>query len=162
MTRADPLRRLSIFSRLNSLNIKTAGAAISGLLMLLAAAFAAVSYGTLAEIDRVGETWQRFDTQAAVKGDILSGLRGVLGYGGMIHKFKNFVLRKDRSRIIGIYKKLSEASDALTAYSALGVSDREKAALADIQATFAKYQKTLAMAERMASAGASSREIDGS
>ena len=151
---------MSIFGRLNNLKIKTAGAAISGLLMLLAAASAAVSYVTLAEIDRVGETWQRLDTQAAAKGDILSGLRGALGYGGVIHRFKNFVLRKDRPLIIEVDEKLSEVSDALTAYSALGVSDLEKAALADIQATFAKYQRALAVAERMASAGASSQEID--
>ena len=98
-------------------------------------AFAAVSSVTLAEIDRVDETWQRFDTKTAAKGDILSGLRGALGYGGVIHQFKNFVLRKDRSRIIEVDKKLSEVSDALTAYSALAVGDREKVALSDIQAT---------------------------
>ncbi len=107
------MRRLTIFGRLNNLKIKTASAAISGLLMLLAAAFAGISYATLAEIDRVGETWQALDAQAAAKGEILSGLRGALGYGGVIHQFKNFVLHMDRSRIAEVNKKLSDASDTL-------------------------------------------------
>ncbi len=144
----------------HGLNLKTLGAAISGMLILLAAVLAAVAYVTLTQVERVEATWQRLDRHTAAKADILNNLRDALGYGGAVHQFRTFVLRKDRTRLVEAHEKLFQVSAALTSYSALGLSKREREALGDIAATVAGYESALAVAERMARAGAAAQEID--
>jgi signal transduction histidine kinase len=108
----------------------------------------------------MGMYWRQFDTGAAAKGQVLHDLRGAIGYGGMIHDFKNFVLRRDRPRIVKIQAKLREVTVAVSAYRVLGVNQAEERALAQVEATVSRYSGAVAIAEKMASAGATSREID--
>ncbi|MCH7888813.1 MAG: PAS domain S-box protein [Proteobacteria bacterium] len=145
---------------LNGLKIKTLGIAIAVLLTATGVTVVATSFFTIAKVGGMGDTWQKFDTGPAAKGAILNELRGAIGFGGMIHHFKNFVLRMDRPRIVKIHAKFRDATVALTAYEALGVNDTEKAALRDLGRAVARYADAVAVAERLASAGKTSREID--
>ena len=147
-------------TQLGNMRIKSLGNAISSLLMVVAVIFVASSYFIVRQVEQIGGTWERFDTGAAAKADILGNLRAAMGYGGVIHQFKNFVLRKDRPRLLKIQEKLFDISVALTAYQNLGIGEREKKALAEIRVTFSEYAKAVAIAEWMASTGASSQEID--
>ncbi len=147
-------------TRLGNLRIKSLGTAISGLLMVVAVLVVASSYFTVRQVDQIGRTWERFDKGAAAKADILGNLLGALGYGGVIHHFKDYVLRRDRLRIIKIQEKLFDISFALTAYRRLGINEQEKSALAQIQETLSKYAAAVVVAELMAASGASAQEID--
>ncbi|MDP6717862.1 MAG: HAMP domain-containing protein [Pirellulaceae bacterium] len=147
-------------TQLGNLRIKSLGTAISGLLLVVAVLVAVFSYLIVRQVDQIGHTWESFDTGTAAKADILSSLRDALGYGGVIHQFKNFVLRKDRLRLITIQKKLFDISFALNAYRNLGIGEREQNAIAQIHATLSKYAKAVGIAERMAASGASSQDID--
>ncbi len=89
-----------MFRPLNDLKIKTLATAIAGLLVVLAAIVVTTSSVTVEQAGEMGKTWETFDKGTAAKSDILSNLRGALGYGGMIHNFKNYVLRKDRPRLV--------------------------------------------------------------
>lgn len=61
-------------------------------------------------------------------------LRDALGYGGMIHQFKNLVLRKDAGRAKQTNGAAESARDAIARYRALGPAPEEEAALKAIEA----------------------------
>ena len=140
---------------LNDLKIRTLGTAMAGFLILVAVIVGSTSGISLNEVNKLGDTWKEFETGAATKAVILGDLRSSLGYGGTIHQFKNFVLRQDRPRIVKIQANLMKATVALTAYNALGITDREKAALADINMVLSKYKEATSVVERLARDGAS-------
>ena len=149
-----------MFNALNSIKIKTLGFFIAVLFTVTGVTVVVTSTFTIQEVGGLEEKWREFDTGAAAKMAFLSDLRDAVGFGGMIHQFKNYVLRMDRRRIVGIQAKIRDATVALTAYQAVGGSDREKAALKAIGDVIARYADNLAIAERMASVGRTPAEID--
>jgi len=157
----QPKVSLQMLHFLNSLRIKTLGTIMAGALLVVAVGVVAVSLTTYKHVGHLGETWEEFEQGAASKTDILNNLRSAMGYGGVVHQFKNYVLRKDRPRIVKVQTKLRDVQVALTAYQSRGVSEVEKGALKTIARIMTEYAEALTMVERMASQGASSAEIDG-
>ena len=149
-----------MLDRVKAVRIRTISTLVAALLLVVGAAVVATSLVTLNELDRISQTWERFENDAANKAAILNDLRGALGYGGMIHQFKNFVLRKDRLRVVDIQSNLLRVVVALTAYRTLDLSATEKAALSELNRVLTEYADAVAVAERMASVGATSAEID--
>jgi signal transduction histidine kinase len=140
--------------------IKTLGTAVA--VVLIAAAGLMIFGGNLVKKDfkQVGETWNAHIVGPAGKMALLSDLRGALGYDGMIHHFKNFVLRKDRRLIPRVDDSFVKATLAMNAYLSLGVTKREKSALDVLDRRLAKYRSALVVAEKMAAAGRTAEEID--
>ena len=66
------------------------------------------------------------------KGDLLSQIYTNLGYGGLIHHFKNFVLRLDSDRIQKVQIAAEKVKTALRDYQSLGTNETEKRALEGI------------------------------
>ena len=55
------------------------------------------------KFEAVNDRWRDYNEKAAAKNQLMLALRSELGYGGFIHNFKNFVLRRDarlKQRII--------------------------------------------------------------
>ena len=142
------------------IDIRTLASVISATLFLIGGMVAATSAFTLREAQRMGVTWRSFDEGPASKAVALSRLRDALGYGGTIHQFKNFVIRKDRRRIVPIQRALMEVSVALSAYESGGVNADESAALEVLDRVWTEYGHAVAVAEYMASQGESIRDID--
>ncbi len=140
--------------------IRTLGNGISILLALSVVAVVGSSIVTINGNNTVGETWRGFESGPARKTGYLQDLGTAIGYGGMIHQFKNYVLRQDRPRIVKIQTKVRAATVALTAYRSVGVNDAEKKAIEAIGTVIAKYADALAVAENLAAEGKSSREVD--
>lgn len=92
---------------------------------------------------------------------LLSELRSSLGFGGMIHQFKNYVLRQDEPRVARIQSAIDRAQAVLVNYQALPTSVTEDTALNDIASVIADYESNLVLARQMASAGATAADIDG-
>jgi signal transduction histidine kinase len=149
-----------IFDFVQNLKIRTVGTMVSYLLLFVVLAIVAASQLTIRQVDHLGMYWRQFDTGAAAKGQVLHNLRAAIGYGGMIHDFKNFVLRRDHPRIVRIHAKLREVNVALAVYRAHGVNEAEERALAELEETVGRYASAVSIAEKMASVGATSREID--
>ena len=149
-----------MFDFMKNIRIRTLGTVLPILLAMAVALVVANSVTTLSELDRIGQTWASFERGPASKTAILGDLRGAIGYGGTIHQFKNFVLRRDRPRIVKIQRKVREIVVALTAYRALGVNAAESAALNDIRKVVTQYAKATAKAEKIASQGGSPVDID--
>ena len=100
------------------------------------------------------------DTEDRTKTEILSTMRSAMGYGGMIHNFKNFVLRQDEPRIAKVKTGVAGVRDAIAAYRELGVNETEDAALNDIESVMAAYDKNIDVAAALAKEGKTPEQID--
>lgn len=94
------------------------------------------------------------------KGEILSGLRLHLGYGGMIHNFKNFVLRRDLPRLKKLDANFAGARRSIDLLAAFDLSAEEQAALADIETVIAAYESNLAIVKEMIATDSMPEDID--
>lgn len=98
------------------------------------------------------ESWTIYSTQSEQTGDWISGLRGHLGYGGIIHNFKNYVIRQDDSYRSEVLEQLERFDALVLQYQASDPSPAERSALQDIVDTVNQYRENLAIADRAAAA----------
>jgi PAS domain S-box-containing protein len=122
--------------------------------------FAASSLITIDSISTIKKTWDSFEESRSEKAAALSALRKEIGYGGMIHQFKNFVLRHDVDRIGIVNAKLGGAASAIARYRALDLNVAERGAIKDIQQMLASYGKALTLAADLVTQGKNQKEID--
>lgn len=153
--------RSGVFKRaVDNLQLKTLGTGFAVAGLLLGLLIVSSSIRTVSDVARVGQTWNDFESGPATKYVYLNQLRGAIGYGGMIHDFKNYILRRDRPRLVRIQAKIRDVIVFLTAYRAVGVTARESQALDAIERVIGEYYRMVATAERMVAEGASARQID--
>ncbi|MEN8197195.1 MAG: HAMP domain-containing methyl-accepting chemotaxis protein, partial [Pseudomonadota bacterium] len=91
---------------------------------------------------------------------LVTQLANTLGYGGMIHQFKNYVLRQDRPRIAKVEAAMNNAYAVIDEIRALGVTPAEDKALSNIRTVVANYEKGLQQAESLAGTGRGAEQID--
>ena len=114
----------------------------------------------LAKLDQLlhDEAQQRYGGTS--KAQVVSRLRRELGYGGMIHHFKNYVLRRDEVLLTTARASLIAAMAALDQYAALGTNDAEAVAVARIRGVLDGYARALETAPQLSSLGSDARLID--
>ncbi|WP_049976278.1 methyl-accepting chemotaxis protein [Azospirillum sp. B506] len=119
----------------------------SGLVAVLALVLA-VSLVTVQGIRQVDERWNAYDLGAAAKADALSDLRGALGFGGVIHRFGDYLLTGDPARAADMRQSLKSAAANLEVYRYAGeLSAAEGTALDSIAAAMAQLDAKLTEAE---------------
>ena len=148
------------------INTRSAG---QNLLILLVTFFIINSVGlaTIIFYQNKGEAEQnRLQAQFAEKMRTFSEIQAQLGYGQMIHNFKNFVIRGDQdyrssSYIQAFEKNINTLKTAKSHYLQLdGVVDIEKNSLQTIEAAYQEYAKKFELAKQLKSQGLSPNEID--
>lgn len=112
----------------------------------------------LATLDEIihGNAGADGDTRTA----LLSDLRAALGYGGMIHHFKNYVLRGDAPRVARIEASLADARSVLAAYRALPLNTAEASAIDAIEGVLRQYARHVATVTEQARQGTPATRID--
>ena len=105
---------------------------------------------TAAEVGDLGET--RLALQAE--------LHEALGFGGRIHHFKNYVLRKDAQRRDKITVSGARALSVLHRYRNIAISAGERRALDDIEGVIETCKAKVAEVTAAAGAGEAAAEID--
>lgn len=95
------------------------------------------------------------------KKEIVSQMKELAGYGGLIHNFKNYVIRglsKYEPKIKSQYVHMMELIDE---YKALdNVSDDEKRLLNDIESVFTKYFNGVAQVSKAIKSKSSVKQLD--
>jgi len=134
---------------MNTLKISTIGTIISVFLALSAAAIVGSSLATSQQVGQMGGAWESFETGPSRKSAYLNAVYKALGFGGMLHQYKDYLLTQDRRQIVQFHVKLREIRVALDAYVAIGVNDVEKQALEDILQVIKAYAVALEKAEQM-------------
>ncbi len=100
------------------------------------------------------------DLDQASKTQLLSDIRAALGYGNMIHQFKNYVLRHDSPRVEKVRTAIAKAYAGLKAYRSREVTQVETQALADIEGVIKQYENNLTLAEKLVSEGQTPEQMD--
>jgi two-component system cell cycle sensor histidine kinase PleC len=145
------------------LRFKTLGKVFLGVLLVAVTAFAISSYFNISGLRNVTESWRAFsgvEDVTSAKRMALHELRVVLGYGGMIHDFKNFVLRQDDERVAAFERNLSAARAALAAYQEAGVNAREAVAMLTVSQVIELYETNMGLARVMVAQGRAPHHID--
>jgi len=90
----------------------------------------------------------------------LGELRRALGFNGMIHQFKNYVIRHDMPRVEHVKSAIADARAALVSYKSYGLNVEEQTAFANIEKVVANYEKGLTIAQNMLAQGTTIAELD--
>ncbi|WP_310621421.1 hybrid sensor histidine kinase/response regulator [Flexibacterium corallicola] len=143
-------------------SLKARGIGISSALLLVAIVVAALYLGheTTKKFSEMKESWLAYTVETEHKGVLISELYGHFGYGGMIHNFKNYVLRQD-----GVYRKGFESSykgvmRTLNYYGADQTNALEKEAIAQIKLVAQAYALKIPVIEHSIREGLSAEETD--
>lgn len=97
----------------------------------------------------INDTWHEYQTDRSEKARLESALRSAIGYGGMIHDFKNYVLRKEELYHHHVESHIGAANAILHQYSDQKISAAEEAAIEDIEHTLGNYLNALRIAKKL-------------
>ncbi|MCK4840598.1 MAG: response regulator [Methylococcales bacterium] len=89
----------------------------------------------------ISKRWGKFESDLSEKTRAAQALNNELGYGGMIHHFKNMVLRRDLSKITDIEAHISRSRSTLDRYASVSLNQQEKLALKALHTTLTAYEK---------------------
>lgn len=136
-------------------------ALVLGLLTAVTAAFLGV-FGAQAimRIQTVEERWAAYSQDAAEADRLLHGVVVQMGYGGFIHNFKNYILRRDPEDLERLKQNRADVEDALAALQGRIISGEEQDALATVHAAMQQYETVMERAQRAFERGLSSAEVD--
>ncbi|MEP3276036.1 MAG: PAS domain S-box protein [Stappiaceae bacterium] len=110
--------------------------------MLLIAIVGTVTFSgweTSTRFTDMKDSWLAYSEEAERKGVWISDLRGQFGYGGMIHHFKNYVLRRDGAYLRRLEEKMALLNGIIDSYLASQPGKAERDALMKIRRTANLY-----------------------
>jgi methyl-accepting chemotaxis protein len=97
----------------------------------------------------------------AKKIEVIAKLRSYLSYGGLIHTFKNYILRGNIKYKNNFQSRYPEAQKIIAEFKALeGLSPKDKEQIGIVEKTLAAYSTNLKIAESMKRRGASIAAVD--
>ncbi len=115
---------------------------------------------TQTQFARIDTSWHDYSEEADWRGELLSRIRSHLGYGGIIHNFKNYVLRQEPVYLDELRRQLGDFAATVEEYRASGASDTELASLDAIAATIAVYESKIPIARQGAAESWSAERTD--
>ncbi|MBC8338589.1 MAG: PAS domain S-box protein [Alphaproteobacteria bacterium] len=145
---------------LKHLKITTLGWLFVFLLILTGAFFTTTALVTVDRVSMIKTTWETFEEGRSEKARALNALNREIGYGGMIHHFKNYILRGRAETQKAVRQSFGGANAVLLRYQTLDLSEGEKKALIKIRKMVGDYERFLVIAERLKLAGFPVKEID--
>lgn len=128
--------------------------------VLISAIAIGSSYLGYRDASVISEIWSDFESGPSQKDTLYHELQATLGFGGMIHQFKNYVIRHDAPRLNKIRAKIESASNTVKEYSNLPLVDGEREALKAIESNIQAYKAATKKAESLVASGKTTAEID--
>jgi len=104
--------------------------------------------------------WLGLEKSSTERGSALSAIRGHLGYGGLIHNFKNYVLRGEKHLYPLVVSDIVRVNASLERYRSLGLNSIEQQAISDIKSVVNNYARLLPVVEKMHFQNREPHEID--
>ena len=98
-------------------------------------------------VNTIENSWESFEADRSEKGRLETTLLATLGYGRMIHNFKNLIIRQEPKYADRVRDSLGAAQAVVDQYRILGLSAIETAALDDIDAILKAYRAALLRVE---------------
>lgn len=145
---------------MNTMSIKTGGIILIVTLMLVGIIFVSSSILIRTNTAESNLIWNQYQNDSSQKARTVDDLVRDMGLGGMIHNFKNFILRQDETRIPKILQSANAALADLRRYTITGINDDEAKAIADIRNVINLYIKKTYIIQELVLQGKNSRAID--
>jgi len=105
---------------------KLIASAAVGLLVITVATGLFLGAQTRRQFSEIAASWSVYAEDPEKKGIWISSLRGYLGYGGIIHTFKNYVIRKKESYRQRMLDQLAQYDDVMNSYLAVPLPAAER------------------------------------
>ena len=147
-------------SSLKNLNIRTLGFLMITLVLVSAVIFVGSSVLVSSKNLEAQEIWAKYKADTSPKARALNAIVEHIGYGGMIHHFKNYVISKDDPRIAKFQISSGAAIVALDQYSNTDPNAAETAALEALRNTVEDYGQKIEVVRSLAKDGLTASEID--
>ena len=142
------------------LSLKQINSTLVTILFCLGVIVAYGIYHLSEKTQQVEKNWTEFQAEYSEAVRLKGALDMAIGYGGMIHKFKNLILRKDLNEVDQVNAKLGAAYHILDQYSVLPLNQGEHAAIHDIRQTLNQYHSALAKIKEAIQQGDNAQTID--
>ncbi|MCP4338361.1 MAG: HAMP domain-containing protein [Desulfobulbaceae bacterium] len=111
-------------------------------------------------LNNVMSIWNDYQQEAIQRQKILLEIKTQFGYGGFIHNFKNFVLRKQQKFVDRFNTNEVAMSKAISELEQITNTDKERKAVRAIKETAQLYSTAINTAQQLAAQGKTSNEID--
>jgi methyl-accepting chemotaxis protein len=122
-----------------NIRIKTFCNVLIAAMIFAGGVIAYAAYSTIQEVNNAKSAWDAYDTGAARRTRILSDLKDVIGYGGLVHNFKNAVIRRDPQYLDRINQTTRLATELIAQFRATQLSAKEVADIATIEKVINEY-----------------------
>lgn len=126
---------------IKALKQQPAGQLFLACLVAAAIALAVMSYTIINEINAVKQSWDQVVDEKSSKMRAISHLRRDLGYGGMIHHYKNLILRGHNKHYDSYRESMGAASASILEYRELNINAAEIKALEALSVTLNHYRQ---------------------
>lgn len=140
--------------------ISTLGLVLLVALLLAGAGVNGVINYLKKDVNAISVIWQEFQQSRSVKNEIITALWADFGYGGMIHNYKNYLLRHNEYYYNATQRKLSSIEGLIAQYRLLDISDKENNALYLIRQDVDLYKNGLQNIKLLIETGTPIFEID--
>ncbi|MGH1412773.1 MAG: ATP-binding protein [Pelagimonas sp.] len=115
---------------------------------------------TRRQFGEIEASWIEYDGDVGQKGVWISSIRGYLGYGGIIHNFKNYVLRQDETYLTRAQVQVRHFRSVVDVYLAQTTDPVEQRALRTVRRTMEAYSDKFSVARQGVADGLSIEQID--
>lgn len=115
--------------------------AIIGLLVFSATQSAVVGYLNDKHFSEIDLAWSDLSSRHQTKLRMISDIRANIGYGGIIHHFKNVVIRGDYRLYQNLIFNFKQIKDDIFAYREFVDTEQESDALDDLTDTLIQYER---------------------
>jgi diguanylate cyclase (GGDEF)-like protein/PAS domain S-box-containing protein len=123
-----------------------------------------VSSGSLVfvtkQVQHVDQSWLYFKAEQSEKALLENHIREQLGFNGMVHNLKNYVLRGREDYFHEVQKNIGALYGLLDNYQVLVLNEAERVALSDIRKVIDQYDRSLLAARQAKSQGYSAEIVD--
>ncbi|WP_432472783.1 EAL domain-containing protein [Amphritea sp. HPY] len=108
----------------------------------------------------ITDAWRTFDRNSSDKAHALKSLRRELGYGGMIHHFKNHLLRDNEQYFENFLIKFGGVKSSIKIYLSQNINSEEIAAIKEIEAIIDQYYQASIQLKRYRISGLTVQQTD--
>ncbi len=131
------------------------------LLLVVVSIFAVAWYASAVKIRSVDQLWMHQQAHVAERQKLLLDIENTFGFGGIIHNFKNYLLRGDNRYYDAVVKGSEALVRHVQSYRQLDdISPEEAQALDAILAVAGRYRQAVDRLRQMNGAGESKTDMD--
>lgn len=147
---------------IRNLTLKQIAVLVVAALFLGGATIFAGTFYLAGKVDVVRNAWGVYESERTEKSRLELSLRSALGYGGLVHNYKNYLLRRNEEYFNRALERLGAAQTILDQYTVLGLTPSEELAVQDLRTVLRVYGEALQRAARGVSQGLPPEKIEAS